>query len=677
MAANFLRKLWHGSADTRLAVQVELAHDLTDQGRDDEAATLCDELLDRHREHARLLHLKGVLALRAGAPEAAKQLIGRAIAQDPSSHLYRFNLGNALTATLEHSAAIAAFDQAVHLKPDHVPGWFNLGKAQLALNRVDEAIHSFGQLDRILPNDAATLVELGFAWYRKAGNTRLAADYRRAIDILDTVLALSDLTPTQKNNALLFSGDALDNCRQHTEALSRFRTVLQHDPDNLDAIVKCANSLNQLGRIGEALPYYQRVTVLQPDQMPAYSSIVSAADYLPQMSAAETTRQRFALATKLSTPLRRTSWPNSRSVERRLRVGYVSPNLRTHVAMYLFEAVLRLHDRRQFEWFVYDATPDRDQKSAALRALVANWREIDTQPVTQLPAMIEADQIDILVDLAGHTSNNRLMAFAFKPAPVQVSWLAYPGSTGMKEIDYLISDPDTTPPHLAHHASEAVWRLPHTRFSYEPPATCATPAMPPAEQPVTFACFNNISKLNPVVFSLWRRILDSMPDARLLIKSAALDDAGGRDQLTADLRTAGIGAERVELRGVTSYLENFSNYNNVHIALDPFPFCGGLTSLDALWMGVPVVTLEQELMAGRQTLAFLHNIGHPELVASTPDDYVRIAVELARNPAAIANYRTSLRDAMRASPLLDHASLTRNLEAAYRAMWQRWCEQAA
>jgi predicted O-linked N-acetylglucosamine transferase (SPINDLY family) len=192
---------------------------------------------------------------------------------------------------------------------------------------------------------------------------------------------------------------------------------------------------------------------------------------------------------------------------------------------------------------------------------------------------------------------------------------------------------------------------------------------------VIFGSFNSVLKLNASVFSLWRRILDAVPGSRMVIKNGLLDDPASKVLLTADLKAAGLTPERIELRGSTSYLENFASYNDIHIALDPFPFCGGLTSLDALWMGVPVVTLEQELMAGRQTLAFLHNIGHAELIAATPDDYVSIAVELARDPARIKHYRETLREAMRASPLLDHAALTRNLEVAYRQMWQRYCEQ--
>ena len=675
MAGSFFGNLFRSGGSARLDARIEQAHDLTGAGRDAEARSLCDQLLAGQPAHPRLLHLKGVLLLRSGAAAAAKESILRAIAADPQSAIFHFNLGNAHAVDANHDAAAAAYREAVRLQPGHLPSLFNLGKALLEIKRHDEAIAIFTRLNTMQPDDAAIGVELGRAHYAKAGATQQLSDYDRAIFVLTPLSSRSGLTAELRINVQLFLGDALHNRRQHSAALAQFHQVLLAEPDNIDALIKTANCLSQLGRMPEALPYFERIAALQPHHLAALSSIISSADYLPQADPASNTQRRFALARRLATPRRRRAWPNTRAPQRRLRIGYVSPNLRTHVAMYLFEAVLRLHDQHRFEWFVYDATPDRDQKSLVLRTLAANWREIDAQPLDQLPAMIEADQIDILVDLAGHTSNNRLMAFACSPAPVQVSWLAYPGSTGMTEIGYLISDPHTTPPQLAHHASETVWRLPDTRFSYQPPQDCPAPALPVAGHRLTFACFNNIAKLNPVVFGLWQRILDALPAARLLIKSSALDDAGGREWLSAQLAAAGISAPRVQLHGVTAYIENFASYNQVHIALDPFPFCGGLTSLDALWMGVPVVTLEQELMAGRQTLAFLHNIGHPELIAASADEYVRIAVDLAGDVPRIERYRFGLREAMRASPLLDHTALTRNLEAAYRQMWQRYCDQ--
>ena len=671
----FFRKSARSRLEHQLGVRIERAHDLAEADRDAEAKLLCEEILAANPGHPRLLHLSGVLALRAGDLRAARDWITRAIVVDPACHLYRFNLGNVLAASGETATAAAAFGEAVVLKPDHGPSLFNLGKVQLALARFDDAIASLARLRSLWPGDAATLVELGSACLHRARVTQRPSDYAQAIEVFAEALALPQIVQADKTNAQLFLGEAFYRCRRYSEALRQFHAVLAVDPDNLDALVMAGNCLTQLGRVSESIGHFKRVVALAPGNLPALSSILTLADYLPGLDAASNTRQRLQLAARFSTQERRTSWPNTPDPGRRLRIGYVSPDLRNHVAMYLFEAVLRLHDRFDFEWFVYDATPDRDEKSAMLRGLVPHWREINALPAAALAAMVEGDRIDILVDLAGHTLNNSLAAFAFKPAPVQVSWLAYPGSTGLVEIDYLISDMHTSPPHLEQHASETVWRLPSTRFSYEPPAGCAAPGLPEADSPLIFGCFNNISKLNGRVLSLWSEILRAVPGARLLLKTGALDDPEGRALLAAELDRAGIPAERVELRGMSSYLENFAGYGEVHIALDPFPFCGGLTSLDALWMGVPVVTLEQDLMAGRQTLAFLHIIGHPELIAANAEDYIRIAVELARDPAAMARYRSSLREAMRTSPLLDHAALTGNLEQAYRQMWRRWCEQ--
>jgi predicted O-linked N-acetylglucosamine transferase (SPINDLY family) len=672
-----LRSLWKNLrlARTRPDERIERAHDLAEAGRDAEAQALCREILAARPEQPRVLHLQGILALRGGQPGAAQALIGRAIAQDPDNPLFRFNLGNALAAQGAIAAAADAFGHAARLKPDYLPAQFNLGKAQLELGRPDAAIAALQQAHRIAPADSDVLAELGTACYRKAESTHLLADYAPAIDALQQLLARPGIGGPVRSNALLFLGDALDKSKRHGEALTLLEQLLVLEPDNLDALAKASNCYCQMGRMAEALPYSKRVVQLAPDNLAALSAIICTTDYLPGVDAAANSAQRLALARQFSTPKRRSSWCNTRDPARRLRLGYVSPDLRTHVAMVLFEPVLRLHDRNAFELFVYDATVVRDRKTDELRALVPNWREIDKQPTGALPQLVEDDGIDILVDLAGHTPNNRLMSFAFKPAPVQASWLAYPGSTGLAEIDYLISDPHTSPPQFDHHASETVWRLPHTRFCYQPPAALPEPATKLPGRPVTFGSFNNISKLNLEVLDLWRRILAAVPDSRLLIKSFSIDDPEARRRFESDLATAGLPASRVELRGASTYLDNFADYGEIDIALDPFPFCGGLTSLDALWMGVPVVTLEQELMAGRQTISFLGNIDHREWIANSKEDYVRIAAELARTPQHLATYRTTLRDAVRHSALMDFAGFTRDLEQAYRSMWKRWAER--
>ena len=653
---------------------LERAYELAEAGHVHQAKSLCEALLKQRPDEPRALHLLGVLSVQTGDIVAARDFLERAVSVSPDVAIYRFNLGNALLAGGNRSGALNAFSVACMLDPTHAPTRFNLGKLLLEMEDFDEAILQFGELCALWPKDAVGYTELAFARYRKACSTQLHSDYQAAAETCTSVQEMQNLSSDQTHNLALFMGSSLAACKRYREALAQFRRILQDRPDDREALVKIASCQSELGNVEEAIAGFEKIEHLEAENLPALSMIICAMDYLPRFDARANTERRFALMRRLKAPKCRSEWSNSPEPERRLRVGYVSPDLRTHVAMVLFEGVLRSHDRSRFEWIVYDATSDRDEKSSELRAMIPLWREIDCQKPEDLPDMVEADQIDVLVDLAGHTANNRLASFAYKPAPVQASWLAYPGSTGLVEIDYLISDRYTSPPHFDHHAAEQVWRLPHTRFCYQPSLALAT-HLPPIGQPITFACFNNINKLNANVFSLWSEILRQLPTARLVIKSFGIDDADKRAELVREMETSGIPMDRIELIGASSYLENFASYNKVHIALDPFPFCGGLTSLDALWMGVPVVTLEQELMAGRQTLAFLQNIGHTELIARTPEEYVRIAVELALKPDRIAAYRDGLREAMRNSPLLDPVSLTRNLEDAYRNMWRRWCER--
>ncbi len=684
MFSSWLNKLRRTAIDSPTthapdAAEARLEHaiEAIEAGRAPEALALCDAVLANaatsKSTESRALNVRGVALLSLGRAPEAESALRQATAIDERQHLYWFNLGNSLLAQDKPAEAVAPLEQALRLVPDHIPSLFNLAKLQGDLKQFDAAIDTFTRIVSLLPEDAGMRTELGIAHFRKGEATLLTTHFNQAMAAFRQVLAQPNLPEPVRHNASLFLGDALALTARHTEALVYFRELLAEEPDNLDALIKCANCLNTLGRMAEAAPLYERAAGLMPSHLPALSSIIVCADYRAEISAEANTRQRFALGARFHDPRQRTHWPNRREPGRRLRIGYVSPDLREHVAIILLEAIWRGHDRTQFEWYVYDATQQHDAKNAQLRELMPNWRDIRDLESDQAVAAIEADEIDILVDLAGHTSGNRLTVFARKPAPVAASWLAYPGSTGVKAIDYLISDALTSPPDTDRFASEEVWRLPGTRFTYEPPAFSPAPALPAADAPITFGCFNNVAKLNGGVFALWQRILAALPTARIVIKSPAMDDASGRSLLLTDLRAAGLDEARVELRGRSNYQETLSQYGQIHVALDPFPFCGGLTSLDALWMGVPVITLEGTLMAGRQTLAFLHNIGHPELVAATQDDYVRLGTDLARDADRLARYRNGLREAMRVSPLLDYAALTRHLEEAYRSMWQRWC----
>jgi len=646
-----------------------------ERGELDAAESAFAQALARDGNHPRALHLMGVVRLSTGDAVAAEALIRRALASDETPHLHWFNLGNALAAQGRTGEAADAFAAAATRAPGHFPSWFNLARARAEQGDLPAAIDACEHCTSLQPQDPSALTELGMLRFRKAESTLLAADFDLAIDILQRALTWPDPPPATLHNARLFLGDALSRRGRYSEALALFRAVHGEAPDDLDANINLANCLNSMGRIVDAAPYYEKVVRLFPTHLPAISSAISAADYAGDFDPVANARWRRDLMQLFADAQRHQNWPNPRDPARKLRVGYVSPDFRDHVAMRLMEGVLANHDRTRFEVCIYDATAFRDQRNRDLRAHADLWREIDTLSTDEVVRQIRADAIDILVDLAGHTAGNRLMVFARKPAPVQATWLAYPGSTGLPEIDYIISDPYTTPPDCDSLYSEQLWRLPVSRFCFTPPAGSPAPRMRAVDFRPTFGSFNNPSKLNATVLRLWARVLDAVPGSRLLLKYAALDDPSAREWLRVNLVAAGVDPGRVEMRGWTRYVDALDQYADMHVALDPFPFCGGLTSLDALWMGVPVVTLAQRQMAGRQTEAFLQCMGEGGLVAADPDEYVRIAAGLISDRDRLADYRSGLRQSMHGSALFDHVRFTGELETALRGMWRRWCEQ--
>ena len=276
---------------------------------------------------------------------------------------------------------------------------------------------------------------------------------------------------------------------------------------------------------------------------------------------------------------------------------------------------------------------------------------------------------------SGHTAGNRLLLFTRRPAPVQASWLGYPGTTGLSSIDYLVMDAISAPPDAERWCVEALARLPYGRFSYMPPSYAPAVVEPASRRggPLTFGSFNNVAKLGPEVVQLWAKVLAASPGSRLVLKWKSLGDAATRERVAGAFAAAGLAPERLELRGRSPHAQMLAEYGDIDIALDPFPFSGGLTSCEALWMGVPVVTLPGDRPASRQTLGFLHGLGLDDLAAGSKADYVRIAAALAADSGRRAELRETLRSRMAASPLADASLFTPTLEAAFRRMWRRWC----
>ena len=460
----------------------------------------------------------------------------------------------------------------------------------------------------------------------------------------------------------------LQHRKNLTEAILHYEVLLERGVDTPAVHTELANALSLLGRAGEALPHYRRAAALEPDRLHAASSVLGVLNYDPAVTPGEVFDAHRAWGERLTAQTKQ-HMLHSRS-NARIRIGYVSPDFRRHPVTYLFAPTLENHARERFEIFCYDNLGEPDVVTERLRRASEHWRDVASFSDESFCEMVDRDRIDILVDLAGHTTHSRLRAFAMKPAPVQVSWLGYFNTTGLDSVDYFISDVHSSPEGQERWYVEDLLRMPHTRFCYEPPdfAPAVTPSPRLTAGRITFGCFNNLSKVNARVMALWARVLGAVPGSRLKIIAVGLHDAGNRAYWRERFAEHGIAGDALELQPFVPHDQLLAAYGEIDIALDPFPFAGGLTSLEALWMGVPVVTLEMPMLAGRQTLCFLRNLGLHELVAKSEDDYVSAACKLAADAGALAALRAGLRERMRASPLMDAAGFTRELESAYEWM---------
>ena len=569
----------------------------------------------------------GAVAYRGGQAEAARELFRRAVAADPTSAPARYNLGLALLQLGALDLAADAFSRAVALDPD-------LAQAQLALGNVR---HRQGRLD-----EAVAALEAAIA---------------RRPDYAEAHMNLGNVRREQ---------------RRLGEAEAAGRRAIALSPAAPLAWRNLATTLQDQGELAGAIDAFDRTLALAPGFLEAESSRLYALNYDPRRTAAEVAdeHRRWGERRRGAAPA---PFPNSRDAERRLRVGYVSGDLHTHPIGYFLAGVLESHERSAFEVTCYSNGARMDATTRRLQGASDRWRQIGGLSDAAAEQQIRADGVDILVDLSGHAPLGRLTLFARHPAPVTATWLGYVGTTGLAAIDYLVTDPQTAPPGSDSLFAEALVRLPHGRFCYAPPAHAPAVIERPGGHPVVFGSFNHVLKLGPEVISLWSRVLAATPGSRLRLKWMSLADAGVRTRLVAAFAAEGVKPERLILSGFSPHAQMLAESGEVDIALDPFPYGGGLTTCEALWMGVPVITLPGERPASRQSLSFLATIGLPELAAASADDFVALAAALAADPARRAGLRASLRARMAASPLCRGDLFTLTLESAYRAMWRRWC----
>jgi predicted O-linked N-acetylglucosamine transferase (SPINDLY family) len=528
--------------------------------------------------------------------------------------------------------------------------------------------------------------------------------FQEAVEAYRTVLGLAPANLEARNNL----SRALQALGQHVEALAICRETLGIDPGEVDAYNIACASARALGLMDEALGLLQRAAELRPDYAITHSNLGSllkdagrmtdaiqsfrralelrphdpitqsnlaySVNFLPGYDAAAILRENQAWDRAHSLP--RGDWShhgNDPAPERRLRIGYVSPDFRDHCQSFFTIPLFAHHDHSQFEIHCYASVPMPDAITRRIAGYADIWRNTAAMGDDEVAEWVRRDRIDILVDLTMHMANGRPRMFSRKPAPVQVAWLAYPGTTGLAAMDYRLTDPYLDPPgeHDGWYSETSI-RLPDTFWCYDPLSTEPPPGPLPAfaNDFITFGSLNNFCKVTPAVLSTWAQVMKAVPGSRLLLLA---QPGGQRQRALEGLAAGGIQAERVDFLPFQPRPEYLASYRRVDLGLDTFPCNGHTTSLDAYWMGVPVVTLIGATVVGRAGWSQLCNLGLPELAAATQEDFVHIATELALDRPRLAQLRTMLRPRMEASPLMDGARFARSLEAALRRMWRHWC----
>jgi len=697
-----------------------------------EAETIYRQILAAQPNHAGALHLLGAVASQVGRHEHAVEWISRAIGVNPNDPFAHYSLGEAyrMIGRLDDAAAgyrraiqlksdypeahnslgvalaglgqvaecMAAFRRALELKPEYVDAHNNLGAVQAEQGFYSEAIASYRRALQFNPDFPVTSLNLGNALRGLGQLDEAVAAYRRALELkpdqaefhvnlgnalreqgqFDEAVAVSrravqlkpDLPEAQNNLGL-----ALKDQGQLDEAITAYRRALELRSDYPEAYNNLGLALKDRGELDEAIAAHRRALELKPEQPWVHSNLIYALHFHTDDDAGSIAAERERWTRRFSEPLKPfvLPHPNDRSPERPLRIGYVSADFREHVVGRDMLPLFRRHDPLNFEIVCYSGVVSPDKLTEQFRAHAVQWRSTVGVSDEALAGMIRRDGVDILVDLTQHLAGNRLPMFARQPAPVQVSFAGYPETTGLEAIEYRISDRYLQ----AGSADEGTGgkeqvRLIDSFWCYDPCGVDVEVNRLPASErgSVTFGCLNNFCKMNEPALKLWGRVLGNLKQSRLIL----LTGWGGHRRRTLEiLEKEGVEAGRIKFEEPRPRREYLELYHGLDIVLDTFPYNGHTTSLDALWMGVPVVSLAGKTPVSRAGLSLLSNLGLPEFAARSETEYVRIAEGLSRDLPRLHELRSTLRDRMKSSALMDAPRFARQVEAAYRSIWKRWC----
>lgn len=654
------------------AASLQKAFRRFDAGDFSGAQDLCREVLRIEPGNARALYLAGAVAHEFGNPGVAADWLRQAVAADSAVAIFHYRQGCALQDLGDSEGAVASYRRALELDPRLAKAHNNLGCLLEAGGEAEAAAAAYREA---LAHDPG----LAPAYYNLGNLLKQQERFDEAIEWFCKALALEPDRAEWRRNL----GNALHRKGRVAEAVACYREAIRLNPEAPTTYMDLGNALTDRGRHLEAEEAYRNALSLKPDYPEAHSNILLTLHYRTGGDPDRLFPEHLLWASKHALPLYRTAsgHSNSRDPARRLRVGYLSPDFRRHSVAFFVEPVLASHDRARFEVFAYSDVARPDDVTARLESAADHWHDIATLDHDAVAELIRRDGIDILVDLAGHTGKNRMLLFARKPAPVQVSYLGYPNTTGLATMDYRLTDGDADPVGITDsYYTECLVRLPRGFLCYRP-----APDSPPAgDLPclahgrIRFGSFNNFVKMTDEAIGLWSRILREVPGSELMLKGNGLTDPENRHDLVQRFADCGIAPERLVFQGpVPELAEHLACYHEMDIALDVFPYNGTTTTCEALWMGVPVVSLAGRTHVTRVGASILKRVGLAELIAATPEDYIAIASRLAGEPERLRALRSGLRQQLKDSSLCDETGFTRELESAYGKMWEHWCEAPA
>ena len=612
--------------------------------------------------NAEMLHHLGVLHLSMNRPNEALLALNRAVAAVPAHFDSLFLLGHVHRGLGDVSQALLSLKNAAAVKPHHEGVHQALGDGYFQQQAFIDAADSYQTAVDLDPKLFNAWFMLGASWCELEKYERAEECCRRAIELYP-----------ERPEGHFGLGNVLLAQEKYLPTLDSFDKAIEVRPDYTDAMINKGSALLRMGDFAAAADAFHLVLTVEPSHAMARSNLAYCssfdADCTPE-AYLDVVRSWSELVSEAAIPY--TSWTCPPVDGRPLRVGLVSGDLCLHPVGYFLENVAVHLDIEKVELFAFSNRVREDPIQLSLKNLCTRWISIVGMLDKEAARLVHEAQIDVLIDLAGHTHRHRLALFAWRPAPVQVSWLGYWASTGLVGIDYLLADSLAVPEANRAQFSEKIWYLPHTRLCFTPPSKAyeLPVSVPPAikNKVITFGSFQNIRKLTPEVFALWGQIFSQMPTSRFRLQGSGFTTDAIRPGLLKKLAAAGIPQENVLLVGATTRVDYLKLHSEVDILLDTFPYTGGTTTCDALWMGVPTVTLAGNTMLSRQGVSIMTCAGLPDWVAQTQEEYVQIAVEKARDPEELASLRSQLRTALFTSPLFNAPEFAQDFATALNGM---------